>query len=89
MKEGSGPEPVVLSCRAFPAKIERLRKEDMPMMQRHRLAIPAVDQFPASGTTIKGVAIGRLLRSLRRILFSWGSFDRRFWTRLHIVRQED
>jgi hypothetical protein len=34
-----------------------LWKEDVSMMQRHRLAVPDIDQFAASGTAIKAVVI--------------------------------
>lgn len=55
------------------------------MMQRHCLAIPAVDQFPAGGTTIKRIPPRRSLRSIGLALFSRGSLDRRFCSSLHIV----
>jgi hypothetical protein len=48
------------------------------MMQRHCLAIPAVNQLAASGTTIKRIVPGRLSQSFGLALFPGRSLDRGF-----------
>ena len=75
----------LLLCGDVLARTGRLGKKDVSMVQRLRFAIALINQFATGGTTIKVVAIDRLLRSFRHALFPLGLFASRFLIPLHLV----